>query len=242
MCLIQRTSSNARTSGPAHGGKPDTRAATYTTMVAILIILLKVAFSIWTIVLHHQNLDQMVRDMLSRGVVCGTSLESLASSLLMSIFIAGSALFDFVQMSVHEAKTSKNMPPVFQWTLSSHCVWEISSWRCSRYVGGGKLTKRRWRKRTFLFLVRVLHFETRTQTISGTRVFFRILISVLLLLPPVVIPEGHPMLHVLAAIVLLAILTGVVLYARQSMDTSDELWDFQRSRGESSCRTRFPLM
>ena len=63
--------------------------------------------------------------------------------------------------------------------------------------------------------------------------FFRILISVLLLLPPVVIPEGHPILHVLAAIVLLAILTGVVLYARQSMDTSDELLGLSSAVAES---------
>ena len=63
--------------------------------------------------------------------------------------------------------------------------------------------------------------------------FFRILISVLLLLPPVVIPKGHPKLHVLAAIVLLSILAGVVLYARQSMDTSDELLGLSSAVAES---------
>ena len=63
--------------------------------------------------------------------------------------------------------------------------------------------------------------------------FFRILISVLLLLPPVVIPNGHPQLHVFSAIVLLAILAGVVLYARQSMDTSDELLGLSSAVAES---------
>ena len=72
-----------------------------------------------------------------------------------------------------------------------------------------------------------------TRIISGTRVFFRILISVLLLLPPVVIPNGHPQLHVFSAIVLLAILAGVVLYARQSMDTSDELLGLSSAVAES---------
>ena len=55
----------------------------------------------------------------------------------------------------------------------------------------------------------------------------------LLLLPPVVIPKGHPKLHVLAAIVLLSILAGVVLYARQSMDTSDELLGLSSAVAES---------
>ena len=148
--------------GPAHGGKPDTRAATYTTMVAMLVILLKVVFF---------NLDNRPapsksrpdgpRHALTRAWFVGHLWKVLHLPLLMSIFIAGSALFDFVQMSVHEAKTSKNMPPVFQWTLSiSLCVGNlVMALQQLLHVGGGKLTKRRWRKRTFLSFEVLLEFK-----------------------------------------------------------------------------------
>ena len=160
--------------GPAHGGKPDTRAATYTTMVAMLIILLKVVFF---------NLDNRPapsksrpdgpRHALTRAWFVGHLWKILHLPLLMSIFITGSALFDFVQMSVHEAKTSKNMPPVFQWTLSiSLCVGNlVMALQQVLHVGGGKLTKRRWRKRTFLFLSSSSSFKnTHTNHIRYSRV------------------------------------------------------------------------
>ena len=202
--------------GPAHGGKPDTRAAVYTTMVAMLAILLKVVFfNLDNRPAPSKSRSDGPRHALTRAWFVGHLWRVLHLPLLMSIFIAGSALFDFVQMSVHEANTSKNMPPVFQWTLSaSLCVGNlVMALQQLLHVGGGKLTKRRWRKRT--------------------RVFFRILISVLLLLPPIVIPKGHPKLHVFANILLLAILAGVVLYARQSMDTSDELLGLSSEVAES---------
>lgn len=202
--------------GPAHGGKPDTRAATYTTMVAMIAILLKVVFF---------NLDNRPapskssadgpRHALTRSWFLGHLWTTLHLPLLMSIFIAGSALFDFCQMSEPNEQTKPDMPRVFQWTLSAAlCVGNVvMSLQQLLHVGGGKLTKRRWRKRT--------------------RVFVRFFISVLLLLLPLVIPGGRPKLFVASTIVLLAVLAGVVLYARQSMDTSDELLGLSSEVAES---------
>lgn len=194
--------------GPRHGKTPDTEAFEYTMMVSLIALLINTAyFNLDDPPAPSRSRPDGPRHALVRSWYIGLFWTFSHLPLLSFIFLAGASLFDFVQ------KRSLSFTLFWNFTVCLSSANVVMTLQQLLHVGGGALTKRRWRKRT--------------------RVTIRFVLSACLLLVSFLMDHKKPVRFVIVQIVVFLALIAVSLYGRHSLDTSDALFGLSSAVTES---------